>query len=626
MPPSSDLNCAFRRDVISTEQTESAVCGFIQQLTQLPGDCCRVDRTACELCLQHSPFAPPQMNPVMPSLVLSACSHAPAAVHPGTTAAAMKSWAESVVEAQALPCLVPMVAACDVVLVVSQPEAGLDDAVESICSQENAFPLLHLVGDGPDACSAVDRFSERAGVRVYRQTEKRGVWACIHELMPAFRTPWIAVQDASTFSHPMRLRTAIQVLQEERGDLFGAAVSVCGEQFESIPPTEDRYESSFQLSSLVIRRSALVDLGSFDLSRDDAGAEIVYRAHCEGRRICCHDDVLVTQSKPLFQTLGDPPAYLPKALALRTSFHGKRPKPGSGDEQPKSTWKHLRLAERGGGFPDVPVRCDVVLPFRDDFHFVREALGGLLNQVDAELTIHLVDDASRESTESLFDEYRGIEKIRLYRNERNLGPFATFNNVSEFAESPFIAVQDADDISAPMRMATLVRLLRNAGADIAASATELFGKQELIPLVAHSLEQLEDGAQRYVRESRYPCTHGRGYFLENPTLVMKVDAFRRLGGYADYGESRRSRTGVDTEFQQRAFFAQAQFAITREVLLKYRCHGSSATNHSASGFGSIAQQESQAETRRRFLHYATGNFDPRCFGALGQHFGVTRRL
>src|SRR5262249_43854792 len=112
------------------------------------------------------------------------------------------------------------------------------------------------------------------------------------------------------------------------------------------------------------------------------------------------------------------------------------------------------------------VACDVVLPFHGHLDYVREALEGLLEQEGADAVIHLVDDASREDTEPFLRYWASDRRVRTYRNECNVGPFVSFNNVSAYRETGLLAVQDADDVSLPHRLRTAGNALRLADADV----------------------------------------------------------------------------------------------------------------------------------------------------------------
>ncbi|PNY38544.1 hypothetical protein C2E31_01065 [Rhodopirellula baltica] len=66
--------------------------------------------------------------------------------------------------------------------------------------------------------------------------------------------------------------------------------------------------------------------------------------------------------------------------------------------------------------------------------------------------------------------------------------------------------------------------------------------------------------------------------------------------------------------------------MTNDVVVRYRCHSVSATQHHASKIGSQANREAAEEVRRRLKLYAQGSFNPKWFGAIGQYRGQTRPL
>ena len=512
----------------------------------------------------------------MPSLVLAACEAANGTFSDTSPASAMKSWAAATVAAQSVPVLVAQGHAVDIV-VMGSDQADVDRAIALSTELSEAvevtipFVTLHLVTS--DSIAAAFLSHQPPNVRLHASNESESAWDVLQGLIPKLNATFMYVATTG-WENNDRLFEVVAKLESTGGEIYLLDNRACG--------------------SLLIRRSTLIDMAGFDIRHPDPLTEFVGRASQDRRRIICEEEASLDDASPEFTD----------CFPLGT------------ERDWPDVWTTSRQARR----------CDVVLPFRDDFDFVRESLDGLLSQQDAEIVIHLVDDASSESADRLFAEYAHCSQIRFYRNRRNLGPFATFNNLTEFAETSFMAVQDADDISLPNRISRSVDLLQVSSADLLGARTELFGEQEIVSDLAHDSVSTDDGESRYFRNSRYPQRSASGYFLENPTLVVRVDSFRALGGYTDFGETSRSRTGVDTDFQLRAYFARANIAVTNDVLVRYRCHGSSATNHAASGFGSQAHAESHKEVRRRLLHYATATFNPRWFGALGQHFGITEKL
>ncbi len=582
------LNCPFRRAVQESKPEELAVCGFVERLTGAAPELCVVDQSACELCLQHPPLAPGHLSPVMPSLILSACLGMPPSSDRQSPTSALATWAMNTIDTERDRLTVPWSLACDVLLVCG-PEDGeqLEAALDSIEQQEKVHAIVHVVADGAAAIPSVDRFSNRPDIRIHRHLESRGIWTRFNELLPLLETQFIALQMPGIISPPRRLQRALARLDQRGGELLVSP--------ETLVPAAD--DPPFQ--TLVARRGTLVDLGGFDPDHTDPWSEFLSRAFQAGRSLLvAHGEEETSVTSLPFQPKVD------AALGLDTPSRSRL----------------LNPHRRGS------LRCDVVIPFRDQLDYVRESLDALLRQESVDLVIHLIDDASREPTEAFFAEYRQHEQFRFYRNTLNIGPFATFNNISEFAETPFIAVQDADDISLPQRFATCGELLELSGADMIAGRTEMFGLPERMAEIVHESRPAADGQPRHYRLSRYPSRMTSGYFLENPTLMLRVAAFRRLGGYADFGERNRNRTGVDTDLQLRAYFSRTPIMMTDELLVRYRCHGASATMHPDSGVESSAYQESNDEVRRRLRNYLTGTFDPRWYGALRLHAGVTRRI
>jgi glycosyltransferase involved in cell wall biosynthesis len=297
--------------------------------------------------------------------------------------------------------------------------------------------------------------------------------------------------------------------------------------------------------------------------------------------------------------LGPPPAYEPRGGSLR--HHAQ-------------------------GFAQQRVACDVILPFHDHLDYVEQSLPSVLEQEGADVTVHLVDDATPEGSEEFLRRWARHPRVRAYRNRQNVGQFASFNNVIPFVESDLVAVQDADDISLPHRLALAGNALRLAGADIFGGGVRLFGSElRLHPAHSRSGVRAQWRRRPSHRFSDYP-SYRRGYFLENPTAVMHARAFERLGGFSDFGEIYRNRCGLDTEFYLRAYYAGARFAISRSVVLDYRCHPDSATQNDLTGWGSDARSWSEDECLRRSNLYQKGPFDPTLFGALHNYAGVTERL
>ena len=282
------------------------------------------------------------------------------------------------------------------------------------------------------------------------------------------------------------------------------------------------------------------------------------------------------------------------------------------------------MHHHGIGFPTDDLACDVVLPFRGQLHFVEQAIESVLSQTDIKITLHLIDDATPDDIEPWLRRYLSDDRVRIYRNKENIGQFLSFNNVAEFFESDWIATQDGDDVSLPGRLAETVGIAKLCNADLVGAATILDGPYQRTRELRHVTTESEE-TLRFHRISYPPYPGLSGYFLENPTLIHRRACFERMGGFADLANPLRNRTTVDTEYMLRAFHSGANIVTCRRLAVRYRVHAESAIHHEQTRMGSPIRKSAEMELSRRLPLFRRGGIDPRVFGSLGRHRGVTER-
>jgi hypothetical protein len=613
---SEPIACAFRERVRRGKGTEIATCRLLQQITGLQSDqLCAVRRDACQACCETFTPSQAEINSVIAALLYELSGQVIARKGlAGCTAAQagrLQRWAEQnldysdedsdIVWVSTPPSKshVNRTSVCDVVVCCEDASEKTDRAVRSVLGQQGAVAIVHLVDDGGGGKALLERYQDRWNVVTHYHPVRLGLFETLHELVPGLRSEYVAVQDTRTTSHPDRLSYSLAVLMEHGADLLAAALQ-CNEGI--ILPQEPRNAHRWYMPSetLVFRRAALVDMGGIANRREGADVELVYRAAQEKRKI-----LLARRA-----SVACPMHWVPAPAGPAPHY---RPREGT-------------LRHHAKGFAEATIECDVVLPFHGHLDYLQEALQSLLEQEGAELVIHLVDDASPQNTESVLRYWGTHPQVRTYRNERNLGQFVSFNNVFPYLETGLVAVQDADDISLPHRIHRSGNALRLADADIFGGRTRLFGKEwaKPVPGVARRmLDRLHLG-ERY-RFSRFPAGE-QGDFLVNPTAVMRVCAFEMLGGFTDFGELYRNRCALDTEFYLRAYYSGIRFAISRDVLVRYRSHPDSATQNPLTGLGTPARDWSKAECRRRAGFFQRGPFDARAFGNLRNSWRLTRRV
>jgi len=86
----------------------------------------------------------------------------------------------------------------------------------------------------------------------------------------------------------------------------------------------------------------------------------------------------------------------------------------------------------------------------NEAQFIESSLRSVLNQTCQSFEIVLVDDASNDGTGELVEKL-GDPRIRILRNEENLGLARSLNRGLYLCRGRFIARMDADDLCAPSR-------------------------------------------------------------------------------------------------------------------------------------------------------------------------------
>jgi glycosyltransferase involved in cell wall biosynthesis len=123
------------------------------------------------------------------------------------------------------------------------------------------------------------------------------------------------------------------------------------------------------------------------------------------------------------------------------------------------------------------VKLSVLMAVRNGDPYVREAIESVLAQSFTDFEFLIVDDASTDDTPGILSAYRNQDsRIRVLRNERQLGPYPSANRALLHARGNVVARHDADDISPPRRFAIQLKALdSDQDTSLVSGAVEFFG-------------------------------------------------------------------------------------------------------------------------------------------------------
>jgi GT2 family glycosyltransferase len=205
---------------------------------------------------------------------------------------------------------------------------------------------------------------------------------------------------------------------------------------------------------------------------------------------------------------------------------------------------------------------NVLMPVHNGERYLRQAVASVLAQTFEAFEFIVVDDASTDGTAEILASFAD-PRLRILRNEENLGVVGSLNRAISASDSRYIARMDADDLCLPTRFARQVAFL-DENPDVALLGTNKF--------------LLSDG---HVRADNRPidfdhlllrCLFHFSNPVAHPTMMFRRDIVARLGYYL----SPELQYAEDFDFSHRVL-AIGKIAIMPKRLLIYRQHAANLT-------------------------------------------------
>lgn len=168
-------------------------------------------------------------------------------------------------------------------------------------------------------------------------------------------------------------------------------------------------------------------------------------------------------------------------------------------------------------------KVSVVLSVCNGSVYLRDSVGSILNQTFQDFEFIIIDDGSTDNSWEILTEYAKCDRrIRLNKNEENVGLTKSLNKGLKLAQGEYIARQDADDISLPNRLQLQVNFL-NTHPEVGAlgSAIEFIDPQGKI-LKKQELPEDHNSLKALLLINN--C-------LWHSSMTMRKNLLQKLGGY-----------------------------------------------------------------------------------------------
>ena len=228
-------------------------------------------------------------------------------------------------------------------------------------------------------------------------------------------------------------------------------------------------------------------------------------------------------------------------------------------------------------------RVSVVMPVYNGERYLCESIDSIRSQTFEDWEFVIVDDGSSDRSWEILTRVEQLDpRVRLFRNEKNEGLMRALNRGVDEARAPYVARQDADDLSVPTRLEKQVRYL-DACPDVAVVGSAF---------VAIDEEGREMGVQRL------PCSHTeiRWRLLFDSAFCHTSVMFRSVtasGGGVRY----QSHYCEDYDLWTR-MAEERQVANLEESLVHHRVHADTHTVRRSDEQTSQRRDISRREIRR----------------------------
>ena len=211
--------------------------------------------------------------------------------------------------------------------------------------------------------------------------------------------------------------------------------------------------------------------------------------------------------------------------------------------------------ERAAAAPTV----SVIMPAYNSQRYVGQTVRSILGQTFRDFEFVIVDDGSTDNTLKILQQFAAKDPRIILISRPNTGIVGACRDALARARGEFVARTDADDVAMPTKLERQVAYFREHPECVACGT------------FVETIDPYNGILDRLVHQTEHEAIDrelmgGRGFAMVNPTVMMRHDALRRVGGYRKQYE-----TAEDLDLFLRLAEVGKLHNIP-EYLLQYRQH------------------------------------------------------
>ena len=156
----------------------------------------------------------------------------------------------------------------------------------------------------------------------------------------------------------------------------------------------------------------------------------------------------------------------------------------------------------------------VIMSIYNNSTTLQDSIDSILDQSFTDFEFLIIDDGSTDNTQKILDQYRSNKKVRLFKNQKNIGLTKSLNILIDKAKGEYIARHDADDISLKTRLEQQLNFMKKYNLQISTSRAVKSNNKKLIPGISYYIPN------KLVMKYKNPFIHG--------TLLIDTEILKRF--------------------------------------------------------------------------------------------------
>ncbi len=163
-------------------------------------------------------------------------------------------------------------------------------------------------------------------------------------------------------------------------------------------------------------------------------------------------------------------------------------------------------------------KISVLMACYNSSNTLKESIDSILDQTFRNFEFLIIDDGSSDDTYKKLQNYQNQDsRIRVFKNNKNIGLTKSLNILINETIAPIIARQDADDVSIKSRFEKQFSTFKNNKYDVCTARAKIKNSNRNIPKYSYFFPK------KLIIKYKNPFIHG--------TLMIRKDALVSIGGY-----------------------------------------------------------------------------------------------